>query len=105
MDVAAEADILSETISAPAEPAVYSTGYAEPEPDATSNMLGLMLVIPLLAAIYTIIVAAAAINGTSPIILTAVQEIIWFVLIGAAVVSLIIMGLGFVFGGKARRTA
>jgi excisionase family DNA binding protein len=100
IDVAAEAEILSETASASAEPAAYATAYAEPEPDAASNMTGLMLVIPLLAAIYTIIVAASAVNGTSPIILTAVQEIIWFVLIGAAVISLIIMALGFVFGGR-----
>ena len=104
MEVAAEAEqILTETAAMPAEPVTFSTGYAEPEPDAISNMLGLMLIVPLLAAIYTIIIAAAAIRDTAPVILTAVQNIIWFVMIGAAALSLIIMALGFVFGGKSRR--
>ena len=78
------------------------SGYIEPEPDATSNMIGLMLIVPLLAAIYTIIIAVAAIKNTAPVILTAVQEIIWYIMIGGAVVSLLIMALGFVFGGKPR---
>jgi excisionase family DNA binding protein len=102
MDVAAEAEqMLTETAASPAEQMTsMNIGYVEPEPDAMSNMTGLMLIVPLLAAIYTIIVAFAAIRDTVPAILTMVQNIIWYVLIGAAVVSLLIMAMGFVFGGK-----
>lgn len=102
MDVAAEADqMLAETTTASAEQqATVFAGYVEPEPDAMSNMTGLMLIVPLLAAIYTIVIAFAAIQDTVPAILTMVQNIIWYVMIGAAVVSLLIMAMGFVFGGK-----
>jgi excisionase family DNA binding protein len=102
--VAAEAEqMLTETtVAAPAEQMPFVTGYIEPEPDAMSNMTGLMLIVPLLAAIYTIIVAVAAIKDTVPVILTQVQDIIWFVMIGAAIVSLIVMALGFVFSGKSK---
>ena len=102
MDMAAEAEqMLTETAASPAEQTttVYA-GYVEPEPDAMSNMMGLMLVVPFLAAIFTIIIAFAAIRDTVPSILIMVQNIIWYVMIGAAVVSLLIMALGFVFGGK-----
>jgi excisionase family DNA binding protein len=108
MEVAAEAEqILTETAAMPSEPEAISVGYVEPEPDAMSNMLGLMLIVPLAAAIYTIIIAVAAMQGTAPTILTAVQEIVWYVMIGAAVLSLIIVGVGFVLGGKSKspRTA
>jgi len=102
MDVAAEAEqMLTETAAAPAEQmASINIGYVEPAPDAMSNMMGLMLIVPLLAAIYTIIVAVAAVQNTVPVILTVVQNIVWYVMIGAAVVSLLIMAMGFVFGGK-----
>lgn len=109
MDVAAEAEqMLTETAAAPAEQMMpMSMGYIEPEPDAMSNMMGLMLIVPFLAAIYAIIVAVAATRNTVPVLLTAVQGIIWYVMIGAAVVSLLIMAMGFVFGvkPKAAKTA
>ncbi|MDO8303016.1 MAG: hypothetical protein Q7T18_07230, partial [Sedimentisphaerales bacterium] len=100
MDVAAEAEqMISETAAVSAEQVVV-VGYVEPKPDAMSNMTGLMLIVPLIAVIYTIIIAMAAKLDMAPVILTKVQDIIWFVMIGAAVVSLIIMATGFVFGGK-----
>lgn len=104
MDMAAEAEqMLTETAAVPAEqtPAVFA-GYVEPEPDAMSNMTGLMLIVPLLAVVYTIIIAFAARQDIVPVLLTQVQGIIWYVLIGATIVSLLIMALGFVFGGKAK---
>lgn len=102
MDMAAEAEqMLTETAAVSAEPmAAVSVGYVEPEPDAMSNMMGLMLIVPFLAAIYAIIVAVAATRNTVPVLLTAVQDIVWYVMIGAAVVSLLIMAMGFVFGVK-----
>jgi excisionase family DNA binding protein len=102
MDVAAEAEqMLTETAAVSAEQMTsLNIGYVEPEPDAMSNMMGLMLIVPLLVAIYTIIVAFAAIQDTVPVILTKVQAIVWYVMIGAAVVSLLIMAMGVVFGGK-----
>ena len=99
MDVAAEAEqMISETA---AEQTAFA-GYVEPEPDAMSNMTGLMLIVPLLAVIYTIIIAMAAKLDMMPVILTKVQEIIWFVMIGAAIVSLIIMAMGFVLSPKSK---
>jgi excisionase family DNA binding protein len=108
MDMAAEAEqMLTETATSAEPMASASVGYVEPEPDTMSNMMGLMLIVPFLAAIYAIIVAIAATKNTVPVILTAVQDIVWYVMIGAAVVSLLIMAMGFVFGvkPKAAKTA
>jgi hypothetical protein len=102
MDMAAEAEqMLTETAAVSAEQvATMRVGYVEPEPDTMSNMMGLMLIVPFLAAIYASIVAVAATRNTVPVLLTAVQDIVWYVMIGAAVVSLLIMARGFVFGVK-----
>jgi excisionase family DNA binding protein len=102
MDMAAEAEqMLTETAAVSAEQvATMRVGYVEPEPDTMSNMMGLMLIVPFLAAIYASIVAVAATRNTVPVLLTAVQDIVWYVMIGAAVVSLLIMAMGFVFGVK-----
>jgi hypothetical protein len=67
-----------------------------------SNMMGLMLVVPLLAAIYAIIIAVSALRGTTPVILTAVQGIIWYIMIGAAAVAMLMAGIGFVLGAKSK---
>ena len=73
---------------------------AEPKADSRSNSFGIMLFVPLLAAIYTAIVAVAAFKGVTPAILTKAQAMIWYVAIGAAVLALIIMAAGLFFGGK-----
>lgn len=107
MDVAAEAEQMITETAAVSSEQMTGGGYIEPEPDAMSNMTGLMLIVPLIAVIYTIIVAMAAKLDMVPVILSKVQDIIWYVMIGAAIVSLIILAMGFVFGSKpkANKTA
>ncbi len=61
--------------------------YAEPEPDMLSNALGYMLILPIVAVIYTAIVAAAGSKGVLPEILKSLQGMIWFIVLGLLVVS------------------
>jgi hypothetical protein len=99
-EVAAEAEqIFTETETAQPAAAVMAA-YAEPEPDASSNFLGLMLLVPLIAIIYTIVVMAGQMSNVVPTILTAVQDIFWYIIIGAAVLALIIAVIGVFAGGK-----
>ena len=103
MEVAAEADqMLTEAQfpepQAPAGAGVAIGAYIEPEPDAMSNAMGVMLFIPLLAVIYTTIVAVAGFSFVMPTILRSVQGLIWYVAIGLAVVSILITGVGATMG-------
>ena len=69
--------------------------YVEPEPDAVSNAMGYMLFLPVLVVIYTAIVAIAAsfFNDTTPLILEKVQSLIWYIMGGAMLVALLIVGI------------
>jgi len=103
-DVAAEAEqMLSEEepiAPVPAE-AVVMQAYVEPEADTASNLLGVMLVLPLLALIYTAIVAGAAQMGVIPSVLRSVQGIIWPIVIGAIVVTAVVTAAALTMGGSA----
>ena len=102
MEVAAEADqMLSEArFPEPQAPAgaVAAGAYIEAEPDAMSNAMGVMMFIPLLAVIYTAIVAVAGFSYVVPKILKSVQGFIWYVAIGLAVASVLITGVGAMMG-------
>lgn len=105
MEVAAEADqILSEGQfpETPVAPAVGAAAqaYIEPEPDAMSNAMGVMLFIPLIAVIYTAIVAVAGFSNMMPTILKPVQGFIWYIAGGLAAASLLITGIGATMGGE-----
>ena len=67
--------------------------YVEPEPDAVSNAMGYMLFLPVLVVIYTAIVAIAGFNDTMPLILEKVQGLIWYIMGGAMLVALLIVGV------------
>jgi excisionase family DNA binding protein len=102
MEVAAEADQMLSEAQFP-EPqvqagAIAAGAYIETEPDAISNAMGVMLFIPLLAVIYTAIVAVAGFSFVMPMILKSVQSLIWYVAIGLAVVSILITGVGAMMG-------
>ncbi len=102
-DVVAEADHLrvAEDMGTPSfgEPtSVTATSYMEPAPDAQSNTFGAMLFLPLAILIYTTIVVWAAIMGVVPFILTSIQGLIWILMGGACVASMIIAGMAFVKG-------
>jgi hypothetical protein len=110
VEVAAEAEQLIPEEGLPEPEAVSEAAviapayqvYAEPAPDAISNALGIMLFLPLLAVIYTAVVAVAGFNNMMPSALTAVQGSIWYIVIGAAVASGLIVGIGFMLGGKGK---
>ena len=73
----------------------------EAEPDSSSNILGMMLFLPLLAVIYASIVAIAGSMGVMPSILASLQGLIWFIVIGGIVVALIMTAVAFMGGGGA----
>ena len=66
----------------------------EAPPDASSNMLGGLLFLPLAVLVYTTIVAVSALNGTVPGIVSSIQGIIWYILGGLALVGLVVGGKG-----------
>jgi len=109
MEVAAEAEqLMPDEIPAAAEPGLEAPmiiqGYAEPAPDAVSNAFGIMLILPLLAVVYTIIVTMADDNNMIPVIRTAIQNLIWYIAIGAAVAAGLIVGAAFMLGGSGGKT-
>ena len=87
--------------------------YAAPPPDKLSNWLGFLLFLPLLAVIYTAIVAIAGFNNVMPAVLGKIQgtsgpygiHIIWYVAAGAIVLTLAVVGLGSMGGGPKASTA
>jgi hypothetical protein len=85
--------------------------YMEPEPDAMSNACGIMLLVPLVALIYAIIIVLMGLKGISPAIMKFSagdgpmgMAMIWTIVIGLSVVSLLIIGLSALSGKKAKKT-
>jgi hypothetical protein len=105
VEVAAEAEqLMPDEGLAEAEPAPEAgatvQAYGEPAPDVISNAFGLMLLLPLLAIIYTAIVAVAGFNNMMPAILTAIQKLIWYIVLGAVLAAGSIIGVAFMLSGK-----
>jgi excisionase family DNA binding protein len=103
MEVAAEVDQMAAQFPGPqiGTPAIaMGQAYIEPEPDAMSSALGIMLFIPLLAVIYTAIVAIAGFSNMMPSILKNVQGFIWYIAVGLAFASGLIAGVGLMTGGE-----
>jgi excisionase family DNA binding protein len=106
-DMTAEAEqvVPDEEVAAPeaaaAQPvaAAYPT-YAEAAPDTQSNILGMLLLLPLLALLYTAIVAISGQRGVMPGIVSAIRGLIWPLVGGLIVVALLISGASFVMGGE-----
>jgi excisionase family DNA binding protein len=84
-----------------------SPAYVEPAPDTLSNAFGIMLVLPLLAIVYTAIVAMGGFNNVMPAILGKIQgisgpygiHIIWYIAAGVAAVAGLIVGGAFMLSG------
>jgi hypothetical protein len=110
VEVAAEAEQLmpEEGLAAPeAVPEAAATAqayqvYAEPSPDVISNAFGIMLFLPLLAIVYTAIVAVAGFNNMMPSALTAIQGLIWYVVIGAVLAAGLIVGVAFMLSSRGK---
>jgi hypothetical protein len=104
VEMAAEAaQILPDefTATAPTAVSALARAYVEPEPDTMSNALGITLFLPLLAIVYTAIVAATGFSDVIPAgIREKVQGIIWYIAGGAGVAALLIIGIAFMLSGK-----
>jgi len=79
-------------------PAAMGAVYAEAAPDTQSNILGMLLFLPMLALLYTTIVVVAGLRGVTPSILSSIQGMVWYILGAAIVVSLIVVAASFVVG-------
>ena len=78
--------------------------YSEPEPDTVSNALGIMLFLPLLAIIYTAVVAVTGFSDIMPSIREKIQGMIWYIAGGAVALALLIVGVAYMLGNKAPAT-
>ncbi|UCG57703.1 MAG: helix-turn-helix domain-containing protein [Phycisphaerales bacterium] len=102
--MAAEAEqiIPEEDLAAPQvvpDVRVMPRAMVEVAPDTQSNTFGILLFLPLLVLLYTAIVTIAAQRGVIPSILTSVQGVIWYIMIGAVVVAGLVVGAAFMLGG------
>jgi len=106
IEVAAEADqMLSEEEIAAPEPTLEAPAivqaYVQQKPDTLNNAFGIMLFLPLLVIVYTAIVTVAGFNNVMPAILTSIQGLIWYIMIGVAVAAGAILGVAFMLSGSA----
>jgi excisionase family DNA binding protein len=115
LDIAAEAEeepmIPEEEGLAGPEPVpevpVMAPAYVQPGPDSISNALGIVLLLPLLAIIYTAIIAVASLMGVMPGALAGLQSIdgpygvyiIWYVAGVTAVLALLVLGAAYMMSG------
>lgn len=83
-----------------AEALALAAPVIEAAPDAQSNMLGMLLFLPLLIVIYTAVVAVAGRLEVMPSILGAIQNFIWYIMGGAAVLTLLVAGAAFLLTGE-----
>ena len=74
-------------------------------PDAQSNTLGVLLFLPLLIVIYTTVVAVSGVRGVMPSILASTQGLIWYIMGGAAVLTVVVTIAAFMFTGERDTTA
>ena len=95
--------ISEEELAAP-QPAAEAMALAGPvieaAPDAQSNMLGMLLFLPLLIVVYTTVVAVAGLRGVMPSILAGIQGLIWYIMGGAAVLALLVTAAAFLLTGE-----
>lgn len=96
--------VISEDELIAPQPAAEAMALAGPvietAPDAQSNMLGMLLFLPLVIVVYTTVVAVAGLRGVMPSILAAIQGLIWYVMGGAAVLALLVTGAAFLLTGE-----
>jgi excisionase family DNA binding protein len=109
-DISAEADhVTSDTTELASSPeammpmtAVAATTFMEVPPDRASNILGLLLFLPLVALLYAAIVAWAAMKNAQLSIVEPIEGIIWYILGGAVVFTGIVAALSFTSGREAK---
>ena len=77
--------------------------YIEVPPDSVSNACGIAMFLPLVAVIYALIVVVAGLRGISPNILSGIEGIVWYILIGFGVLSILIVGIAALMGAKSAK--
>jgi hypothetical protein len=103
--VAGAGEIMDEEAPMVSEPAAdLSMALAQPlvevAPDMSSNTLGMLLFLPLLVIIYTIVVALSGQKDMMPSILSGIKVFIWYIMGGAAGLSLVVAAVAFMAGGS-----
>ena len=73
-------------------------------PEAIVQLLLPLLALPFLAVVYTIMITIADFNNWIPSARTTIQDLIWYITIGAAVASVLVVGIAFMLGGKGGKT-
>ena len=101
MDIAAQTEeMLAETEDEPAFVMPSAARAVEIEPDAVSNAFGIMMFLPLLAVIYTAIVMTGGMFGVRPAIIEQLQGLIWYIVAGIGVLSLLIIAFPLLLSGS-----
>ncbi len=72
----------------------------ERAPDKQSNILGMLLFLPLIAVIYTTVVVIAGFKGIMPSILASIQDYIWYIVAASIVIAGLGAGMSFMLGGQ-----
>jgi excisionase family DNA binding protein len=86
---------LSQDAALPIGPAL-----AQAPPDSQSNVLGMLLIIPIAVVLYTAIVALSGLRGVLPSILTMIQIWVWPIMGALGAVSLIVVVAAFMLTGE-----
>ena len=103
IDLATGTGLMPDEDFGEAEPAAAGVAmpmYAEAAPDTSSNLFGIMLLIPFAAVIFMAIAIVSAYNKTKPGILAAVEGNVLIVIGSAAGLAIIIMLAAFFMGGE-----
>ncbi len=108
--LSAEADqmIPEEELAVPQptqEVSALAAPFMEREPDKQSNILGMMLFLPLAVVVYTTVVAVAGLRSVMPSILANIQGLIWYIMAAFAVLTGIIGSASFMAGGERSTSA
>ncbi len=81
-----------------AAPLAITPAFAEVAPDTQSNMLGMLLFLPLLALLYAAIVVVAAQRDVMPSILQSIQGFVWYIVGGAAFIAIAVSAAALLSG-------
>jgi excisionase family DNA binding protein len=112
-DISAEADHVTadttELVSSPEAmmpmAAVAAASFMEVPPDRASNLLGGLLVVPLVALLYAAIVAWAGLKNAELSIVEPIKGMIWYVVGGLILVTAIVAAIAFTSGREAKPRA
>ncbi len=106
--VEAEQMVVEEDIAAveaAPQAAALARPFIEAAPDAQSNTLGMLLFLPLVIVIYTTVVAVSGLREVMPSILESIQGLIWFIMGGAAALTVVVAAAAFMISGDSDATA